>query len=164
MNFLRNFIVLSFVVAMSASLITSCNFTNEDATENQVHNVPEFVNGKAIVLPIGIEEEAEMIAYLEDVTEELVVKLEENHKTASYLLEIGQFEEARKNMKDGMHFSDLDLNLFLTPNQLIEFDRYTPATEAGDERWCGTSTGWCYITTCCGDGGYPICWTTWGIC
>jgi len=161
---MKNLFVITCLIVLSGLVMTSCNVTDEVTNSNEVHNVPEFVNGRAIVLPVGVEKEDAMIAYLSNVSEELVVKLEENHKTASYLLEIGKFVEARKTMTDGMHFSDLDLNSMLTANQLSELERYTPATEAGDERWCGTSTGWCYIRTCCGTGGYPVCWITWGIC
>lgn len=61
-------------------------------------------------------------------------------------------------MKDGMHYSDLDLNMVLTQDELVEFARYTPTENY--ER-CHTTTGWCYIHTNC----YRIyCWTQYGVC
>jgi len=158
----KQILILTAVFAFFAFTFTSCSAVEEETAMIPVeksNQVPEFAEGRDLVFPVGVGDE-EAIVYLQNATEELILKLEDNFKVGSYLVYINMHEEVAATMSEGSHLSDLDLTKILSPEQLIEFERYTPSDFSGHERCCTTTTAYCYAKICC----HGNCKTRYGMC
>jgi len=139
---------------MIGILFTACQKIDkmENTPTEESVEFPEYLNGKYIVLPVGYEEEADQIVYLQNASNKLIDKLVENYRIAQFLHQQNMYWTVYNEMVKDEHFADLDLALFLNEKQLVKLSEFK-ATESNivERGSCYTVSHWwpCYTERCC---------------
>jgi len=157
--------LFSLLAILAASVFfTACQ---QDAITDLPTEVTtnELLQGKTVVLPHGFDNTAAELEYLNQVTEAEVQKLEENYRITMFLQQVEKYGEVVQTLSTDEHIADVNLNTYLTINQLEQLQSYDPNDTVNNRANCTIQTGYCFTRKrCCfTDGWDTYCWIAWSI-
>lgn len=163
MNFFKSISFGLLTLVMVSFLMTSCGkeSISEQTNIEQVANDDVSI-ASIMVLPKGYDQnlsEQEIQEHLSNLSETERTKLIENHRIASYLVEMDKFDEVNEAMDYGQTFTEVNLSDFLSASELAKLNGYSLELEPDviDERgnwWSWTVIWEGYV---CG-GSYCQCY------
>ncbi len=155
-NLKIKFGLFSLLAILTVSVfLTSCEQTEVVSSNIDQYQEQTTFNSdgtKKYVLPKGIDEnEEDIFAYIQSMSQATSSKLAENFRIASFLADENTFEAIWEDMSYGQHLSDINLGNYLTKSQLTTLKYYSPNLNARSVncRWGACSFlsqyngGWC---------------------
>lgn len=149
-NIFKNVINSLYIIALFAVVFSACEKVEEnDIVETQTNqSISESFKGEYFTPPAGYEDEAKLTSYLANASVEMMEKLIDNYKIAEFLYQENLIWSVKNTMKEGDHFSDIDLTLHLNANQLVAFKSFRPNESLNDRGCASYCCSPCY-TRCC---------------
>jgi len=142
--------------------LTSCEQENIVSPISETPLLQGDLQNTYYLFPVGITENV-ISTYLNSIYEETTRKLEENYRISRFLEIEGKFEEVWDDMVEGQHLSDINLEHYLSDNQIDRLETYKPSPIIEFRETCGWhfwskshyNGGWCiyeYAYYCRGVG------------